>query len=445
MFYVFYVSPTDSSSAVEVVDLSDDASMHRQLSNSDDAIPIPLLSRPPPAPAPAPSTMALMMPQQPLFLSQPPHNTQQVKSRTSARNNHLAASNDPSEENATNIATPASPSALFHRKKYSNFRIYNLETVLKTLENVVADVKKATSRMSKVAMDDELNHTVRYKKSDPFPAGMHSDSSNNYDRPKMMHTLRLKNGLEYGEWCSPGSVVGLHPDGIRPVDSKRAMVIFVVTSTSSASSTALEYEPPTTSSTSVEGPKKRVFLCNTGVTVVSIPDQNEVDEFRLGESNGLVYVDSAGSVHLTCDPTIMHQQSLTTEPGSYNNNNNNNNNNIKRVFGIALRSTTRFEVDGSVAQCMGVYGVSVFLFSQMDFHTYQDQLCSGMRYSTQDLSALQQEVASMSASLKDQKHTISHQVYNVKELTRKVNQRMKDIQVSKKQRGKSAGEYITRQ
>jgi hypothetical protein len=116
--------------------------------------------------------------------------------------------------------------------------------------------------------------------------------------------------------------------------------------------------------------------------------------------------------------------------------------NYNRVFGIALRSTTRFEINGSVAQCMGVYGVSVFLFSQMDFHAYQDQLCSGMRYSTQELSALQQEVASMSASLKDQKNTISHQVYHVKELTRKVNQRLRETQGSRKQKSKSAGEYI---
>ena len=383
---------------------------------------------------PYPQAPMILIPPQPVFVSmpmampnQPIYSIPQGPPRVAT--NQAAVSNaQPPREPASNPAQPKaatllSPSSSFQRKKYSNVRMFNLENVLKTLENVVGEIKKETSRMSKVNMDGDINHTVRYSKSDRFSAGLHSESST-FDSRKMLHTLRLKKGLDYGEWCSPGSVVGLHPDGIEPVDNKRAMVIFVVMTSPSIAAVECEVSNPATESSSQAATKKNLFLCNSGIAVVSIANQEEVTEFRMGERNGLVYIDIAGSVHLTCDPEAMHQSS--GDPNSWN-----------RVFGIALRSATCFQADGSLGQSMGVCGVSVFLFSQMDFHTYQDQMRHGWRFSSQELTSLQQEAAAMSATIKEQKSTINHQVYVVKDLTKKVRQRLQDIQSINNKRQKS--------
>ena len=380
----------------------------------------------------------MLMSQPPVYLSmpmgmtsQPIYSIQQIPHRLVPSQAQAMASNiHPPMEPVQNKAATLSPSSSsLQKRKHIHSRISNLENVLKTLENVVGQIKKTTSRMSKIDEDSDLNHTVRYSKS----VGLHSASST-FDSRKMLHTLRLKKGLDYGEWCAPGRVVGLHSDGIEPADNQRAVVIFVVTSSPSVATVECEVPNPSStasssSSSSLVPPRKRMFLCNSGIVVVSIPNHEEVTEFRTGETNGLVYVDRTGTVHLTCDPAVMHRPS-EEDRSSYN-----------RVFGIAVRSTACFREDGSLAESMGVRGVPVLLFSQMDFHTYQDQMCGGWRFSTQELNSLQEEVVSMSAIIKEQKNVISHQSSTVKDLTRKVRQRLQDIQYNnnRKQKSKSTG------
>jgi len=284
-----------------------------------------------------------------------------------------------------------------------------MSATLTSLEEVFNSLKQKSNRLEKTFLQDQ---TIAF---DDFTVQRLPPMTSTTSKQRTFH---LASGQKLGSWCEPGRVIGLYMDGMKPADDK-AIMFFVVSSNLKEYTSVMRFDNHITwKATNPFGslyerkasdslPPQHLNLCCSGLTYIQISVPHDIDAFRDNKNNASVYVDESGLIrlHIHFDDSVHC---------------------MGRIFALALRDSTRFNHEGTLADIYGVRGVCAIMYTQMECHKYQQQFNDSVSI-LKDLSV---EIADISVELKKQQIEINAQAALMRDYNASIIEKISSVQDS---------------